>query len=333
MPSALTLSTGLLALAAGSVQAQYTLDTQYDSTNFFNEFTFFTEHDPTNGFVEYIDGAAAMANGLASTDNNVVHMGVDSVTLAPANGRQSVRVTSNKSYNKGLFIADIAHMPSSTCGSWPAFWAVGPNWPYSGEIDIIENVNNAKTTAITLHTSDGCVITNEGSLPDTVLEDGDCAIGDDNKGCGQDTTDTSNYGDGFNAVEGGVYAMEWTSEAIAIWFFARSKIPEDITSGNPDPASWGLASAKFNGGSGCNIDNYFKDNQLVFDTTFCGDWAGRVWDTNSECKALADTCQDYVSNNPEAFAESFWTVNSIKVYQNGGNTTSTPNRVARAFNA
>jgi beta-glucanase (GH16 family) len=53
-----------------------------------------------------------------------------------------VRLTSKNSYTHGLVILDLAHMPGGVCGTWPAFWMVGPNWPNSGEIDIIEGVNS-----------------------------------------------------------------------------------------------------------------------------------------------------------------------------------------------
>lgn len=42
--------------------------------------------------------------------------------------------------NGGLFIYDVAHMPTG-CGLWPSIWMVGPNWPAGGEIDIIEGVH------------------------------------------------------------------------------------------------------------------------------------------------------------------------------------------------
>jgi beta-glucanase (GH16 family) len=49
-------------------------------------------------------------------------------------GRKSIRLESKATYTKGLFIADIKHMPGGACGAWPAFWTFGPNWPSSGEI-------------------------------------------------------------------------------------------------------------------------------------------------------------------------------------------------------
>lgn len=51
-------------------------------------------------------------------------------------GRPSVRIESVDSWTKGLFLADIKHMPTTTdtsgCGVWPAFWTLGSGtWPYS----------------------------------------------------------------------------------------------------------------------------------------------------------------------------------------------------------
>lgn len=66
-----------------------------------------------------------------------VSFGVDYKNVAPY-GRQSIRLTSKKSYNSGLIILDLAHMPGGICGTWPAFWTLGPDWPNHGEIDIIE---------------------------------------------------------------------------------------------------------------------------------------------------------------------------------------------------
>jgi hypothetical protein len=89
-----------------------------------------------------------------------------------------------------------------------------------------------------------------------------------NTGCGVLSSSTQTYGKGFNAIGGGVYAMEWTSSAIKLWFFPRNAIPTNIKNGNPSTASWGLPQANY---QGCNIDAHFKSHNIVFDTTFCGD--------------------------------------------------------------
>lgn len=208
-------------------------------------------------------------------------------------------------------------MPGGICGTWPAFWMFGPNWPSSGEIDIIEGVNAQTTNSITLHTSAGCSMHNPNSQKGTKTLTTNCNQDSGNTGCGVSTTNTNAYGTGFNAVGGGVYAMQWASSGIYVWFWQRDAIPEDIASGGiPNIQSWGTPVATFESGNGgCDIDTAFKNNNIVFDTTFCGGWAGNVWSSSSECSALASTCTQYVGENPAAFTDAYWLINYVKVYQ------------------
>lgn len=73
-----------------------------------------------------------------------------------------------------------------------------------------------------------------------------------------------------------------------MWFWKRSAIPTDIAT--PDPTSWGSPVAKFTNAS-CNIAEHFQDHAIIFDITFCGDWAGQVLGM-AECVAA-------VQNKPE----------------------------------
>jgi hypothetical protein len=201
----------------------------------------------------------------------------------------------------------------------------GPDWPDNGEIDIIEGVNSQNFDAMTLHTSSGCVITDNGVMSSTTLLNPDCNSGGASDGCSEHSGDPESYGTAFNKAgngTGGAFAMEWTSDHIAIWFWQRSHIPGDITSDKPNPSSWGAPSGRFSasGGTGCNIAQHFTQHAITFDTTFCGDWAGNVWGSDPVCSKLAANCVDYVAQHPEAFQELYWIINSLKVYQMGGNT-------------
>jgi hypothetical protein len=308
-----------LVCAAGVTNAGYTLQDNYDHTNFFTEFNFFDAPDPTNGFVNYASATAANLSSLAGYSNNAVYLGVDYTITNPVKpGRDSVRIHSNRAYTHGLFVADIAHMPGSTCGVWPAFWTVGQNWPQDGEIDILEGVNSQTTNSVTLHTSSGCKLESTGAMPSSKLSTSDCGSNNGFNGCGFETENTQGYGDGFNSVGGGVYAMEWTSEAIKVFFFPRSSIPSDISSGSPDTSTWGPPVASFSG-SGCDIDSHFTNHNIVFDTTFCGQWAGQVW-AKGECASKANTCDEFVAKNPDAYKEAYWIINSVRVYQDGSTT-------------
>ncbi|KAH8878664.1 hypothetical protein GQ53DRAFT_673699 [Thozetella sp. PMI_491] len=321
------LTLALAATSAGVVSAQYSLVDTYDSTNFFREFDFFSAGDPTHGFVKYTDNTTANRDGLAGFVNNAIYMGVDykNEYTNTTGGRPSVRLSSKKSYTKGLFIADIPHMPAGAttgCGLWPAYWMFGPSWPNSGEIDILEGVNTRQSNQVTLHTNAGCSMANTGSLSGSNLIAANCQS---DTGCGQTTQATNNYGAGFNAGGGGVYAMEWTDSNINVWFFPRGDaMVKTLTSSNnatsPDPSTFGTPLAAFVGGQGCNIDQHFMNHNIVFDTTFCGDWAGKpeVWGADQTCSKLAASCSDYVGKNPQEFTDAYWIVNSVKVYQKAG---------------
>lgn len=199
------------------------------------------------------------------------------------------------------------------CGTWPAFWMFGPNWPAGGEIDIIEGVNGQSTDSITLHTSPGCSVTNSNSQPGTNTLTTDCNTSNGNTGCGVSTSNTNNFGTGFNTVGGGTYAMQWASSGIYVWFWQRGSVPSDILNDAPNTWGWGQPLATFTGG-GCNFDTFFNNQNLIFDTTFCGTWAGGVWG-NGQCAGMASTCEEYVADNPAAFTDAFWLINSVKVYQ------------------
>ena len=222
-------------------------------------------------------------------------------------------------------------MPGSVCSSWPAFWMTGPSWPNNGEIDIIEGVNDGTLNTMTLHTNAGCSIRNDTGFAGNLATSG-CDVNDPkqfkNQGCSIGSTSSSSYGTGFNAAGGGTYAMEWKSQSIKIWFWPRGQAPADIASGNPNPSSWNSPQAVFQGD--CNIDDHFRDNNIIFDTTFCGSWAGNVWSGSSCAQAHGGDCNAFVRDNPQAFKETFWTVNSLKVYQDNG---PSPNRAAQPAQA
>ncbi|KAI7515473.1 hypothetical protein KC316_g21475, partial [Hortaea werneckii] len=105
------------------------------------------------------------------------------------------------------------------------------------------------------------------------------------------------------------------------WFFSRNDIPETILAANgthgPDPSTFGVPDGSFQGS--CDFDNHFSAQQLVFNTDFCGSFAGNIWQQNG-CPMLDPqnqwrSCNMYVANNPQAYIEAYWEVNYLKVYQ------------------
>lgn len=177
-----------------------------------------------------------------------------------------------------------------------------------------------------------------------------------------------------------MYAVEWTSQGVSIWFWSRAEIPVDLVSGGAGGGvsveGWGVPVARF-AGVGCDFEEHFRDlgivslplipafppstsplfsslgpspplspvsshplvsapkpqapspkqttyyskgltKRQIIDTTFCGDWAGATWSSTPTCAALAPSCEAYVQNNPAAFADMYWLINSLRVYRDDG---------------
>lgn len=105
----------------------------------------------------YVDQQTALATNLSFATDDTFIMRADSFNVVDpsAPGRNSVRIQSNNQYTTHVSVYvsaplspcdtailicfgsyDIRHMPQG-CGTWPAAWEVGQNWPAQGEVDIV----------------------------------------------------------------------------------------------------------------------------------------------------------------------------------------------------
>jgi hypothetical protein len=292
----------------------YSLTDTYSGENFFDNFDYFTGYDPTSGFVHYVPQAQAESLNLTYATSDTAVLKVDT-SVGPesepnaSTGRFSVRITSQKTYENGLFIFDVRHSPYG-CGTWPALWLTDPsNWPEHGEIDVMESVNQADDgNMMTLHTSEGCTMGVRRKQTGSAQETNCDATKNDNSGCGVDG-DSDTFGQAFNRGNGGVMAMEWRTEGIRMWQFPTGKVPSDITEQKPNPGGWGEALADFPN-TDCNIGNHFKNQSIVANINLCGELTESVYSSDN----CPSNCTDYVANNPDAFKNAFWEFGSFEVY-------------------
>ncbi|VDB99648.1 unnamed protein product [Peniophora sp. CBMAI 1063] len=311
-----TSSNGTITGRNGT-QFVWVLQDNFDHTNFFDEFAFFTGEDPTHGTVTYVDNTTAFNSSLAyvSDRNTVIMKGDNTTWLAEGAYRESVRVSSKTTYNTGLFILDANRAPWG-CSVWPAFWTLGNTgtWPASGEIDVIEGVHDNEHNQVTWHTMANCSLTPSADLFSGTLATANytnCEAGgvDNLPGCGIIEWSQASYGPTFDAGGGGVFAMKWDVDGIAVWNFYRVAVPQDIINGEPDPSNWGTPVAQL-APDNCDIEKYFYNHNIIFDITFCGDWAGNDYAT-SGCPG---TCAQRLMD-PTNYNNATWDINWVKVYR------------------
>jgi hypothetical protein len=292
----------------------YRLEDDIVGRKFYDAFIFENIPDPTHGRVHYVDKPTAISENLTfAKDDTFILRADDKTVLHPQGpGRKSVRLRSVDTYTRMLLIFNVRHMPQG-CGTWPAIWTVGPNWPHGGEIDIVEGVNDQHPNGAALHTDFGCRMPGRRQQLGTSAHNDCNAYLNWNSGCGVKFPTAESYGPPFNRNGGGWYAMERSSTHIKVWFWPRNGgIPFDVQSGadSVNPDDWGTPTAYFPN-SKCDIDRHFAAQFIVINLTFCGDWAGNTY-AQSGCPG---TCVDYVNRNPRAFTDAYFDLASLKIYK------------------
>lgn len=311
----LVISMVLLAKTASA--GTYSLASNLVGEGFLNAFSWQAIADPTNGRVNYVTESTAQADGLVSVSGNQVTLRADSTTVLSSSdpGRNSFRLQSNAQYTTHVAIFDIAHMPQG-CGTWPAVWEVGGNWPNEGEVDILEGVNNQSPNLSSLHTSANCTMPASRSMTGTSTGTNCDVYETNNSGCGVQTNDINSFGPNFNGIGGGWYVIERTSTFINIYFWERgsSSVPNDVqhpgTSVNTN--DWGTPAASFPN-TDCNFSTHFGPHNIIINLTFCGDWAGNS--AVYSASGCPSDCVDYVNQNPSAFVDAYFTFNSLNIYE------------------
>lgn len=224
---------------------------------------------------------------------------------------ENVPLFPSSSGTNTLFAIKVHKLPTS-CGSWPAFWAVSSTttksswdtpsttggaypsgWPTGGEIDIIEQVNGVDENHVTMHTSSGCkaaMSVGGGSGVAGATGPPDCNTEDGKTGC------SINLGDGTGssavaaATKGVIYLCQWiVSEYIQCWTVVdpvQVPLVDAYLSTATTTASinWGDLKNKIGNArwshhdlkAGCAAEDTFVRQHLVINTAVCGDWAGKV---------------------------------------------------------
>ncbi|KII86820.1 glycoside hydrolase family 16 protein [Plicaturopsis crispa FD-325 SS-3] len=315
------LRVAVLAVVLQVASGKYVRNTTISGDGFYKAFDFQNITDPSGGNVTYVDGTFAESANLTFASGTSFIARVDATTTLSATdgGRNSVRLRSNATYTTHVAVFDIRHVPEG-CGTWPAVWEAGDNYPETGEVDIMEGVNNKGTNVATLHTDAGCSMPSNRNMTGTETQD-DCSVYTDEAytGCGVTFPEANSYGPDFNAVGGGWYAVERTAAFIKVWFWSRNStsVPKDVSSGSKsvNPSNWGTPQGYWPNSSTCDIATHFGPHHILINIDLCGSYAGSSSVYGAD--GCPGTCADYVNSNPTAFANAYFDFASISIYNSG----------------
>ncbi|KAI1785726.1 endo-beta-glucanase [Ganoderma leucocontextum] len=288
----------------------------YVGKEFLSGFNHLTIADPTHGRVNYVSEATALKKNLTFAKHDTLILRADHKTKLSASGpgRDAFRLMSKKTYTNHVSVWNVRHMPQG-CGTWPALWEFGANWPAQGEIDVVEGVNGHGTNQMTLHTSAGCTVGGSRKMSGKSVQTNCDVVATGNAGCSVLDKASKSYGSGFNHNGGGFFAMERCSEGVKVWFWPRHAkgIPSDVLKGSKtvNTAKWGTPAAHFPSKS-CNMAQHFGPHNIVINLSLCGDWAGQASIYNQD--GCPGSCVANVNNNPSAFNLAYFDIAWLKIY-------------------
>ncbi|KAM3521142.1 hypothetical protein MY4038_009166 [Beauveria bassiana] len=329
MPSLVSWLVAGLSVADRAASLSYTLSKTYDASNFLDEFEFQTVHLGPGYFapsMNYQNQADALDKGLVSVQNGKIYLGVDSKKPSDSGQRPTVRVLSKNSFNQGLVITKFTHLPEPVCGGTPFFGTRGTGEHPNIGINMYQgwDLYPVKQVGISTSGSGHCI---EDQYYHARYSDGDgpdCPLGI------YTTADTlvpqfccfeqiSNNIWGF--PEGGIQALEWTSDAIKLYNWPIDAAPSNIESSNPDTSSWGTPSAQFIK-PGCDTQKTFSNQTLEFSPGLCGGellWSEDHLDGKygPSCRVITgeESCHGHVTNKPQAFKNYYFEVENIRIFQ------------------
>ncbi|KAM5537516.1 hypothetical protein V8D89_008843 [Ganoderma adspersum] len=288
----------------------------YSGKSFLSGFNHMTIADPTHGRVNYVSQATALKKNITFAKGDTLILRADHTTKLSASGpgRDSFRLMSKKTYTNHVSVWNVRHMPRG-CGTWPALWEFGANWPAQGEIDVVEGVNGHGTNQMTLHTTAGCSMGSGRKMTGSTVQANCDVAANGNTGCAVLDKNSKSYGLAFNNNGGGFYAMERSNSGVKVWFWPRhdKSIPADVAKGSTtvNTDKWGTPSAHFPSTS-CNMAQHFGPHNIVINLSLCGDWAGQQSIYSQD--GCPGSCVANVNDNPGAFATAYFDIAWLKIY-------------------
>lgn len=281
--------------------AKYTLNHQYNSTNFENEFDtkayqFGFGYDPNAKMIR--------------TKNDLIYMETD---FPKYSSFETFYLTSKKAYSMGLFLFDIYHMPNRSCGieSGLSLVNIDEDMMSRDYFRVINIGRLSKDKSISLSLETPCKIEKTGDYKGQLLENQCGSDSYDRLSCMFNVKKGGVFGKEFNMHGGGVYAVELTQKAIKIWHFSRFSIPPDIFNEKPDPELWDLPLALFHGD--CDFKEVFNNFMIIFRFDLCRHFHEDNW--SQECTALTgfDSCENFLKKG--TLKNSHWLIKSVKIYK------------------